>query len=184
MGKIFLTSFYTLIFTGSALASEDGGHQGSTLLPFVFHWINFLIVAFLIYKYALPKIKNFFIERSQRIGRAMREAEKVKIQAEEKLHEYEEKARYLHEEIEKLTNIAHQEALENEKKIISSAEKEAERIQQQTKKIIEQELKKAKLELKMEAANLSLEKARIFVQKNLTDKDQAKLISDYMNQIS
>ena len=81
-----MTIFCLIIITlcapaGIACASQEGGHGGSTLWPFIFSVINFILFLVVLYIFALPRIKSFFFERSEKIQQALKEAEEAKTLA-------------------------------------------------------------------------------------------------------
>ena len=184
MRRFFLTILFLFGAVGIAGAAHGEEHKGSQLVPFVFQLINFSIFLFILYKVALPKIRAFFVERSQKIRLTLKEAEEIKAEAEKKLREYDEKLKSLHQKIEDLRATAEQEGQVEEEKIIKEAKKEAEIIIKQAKNIAEQEIKKARLELKQEVINLSLERATKIIRKSITKQDRTHLVADYMKQIS
>jgi len=181
--------FYLIIFTlcasaGVACASQEGGHGGSMLWAFVFSVINFILFLIVLYIFALPRIKSFFSERSEKIQQALKEAEEAKTLAENKLREYEKKIALLGKEVEEIRNAVEKEGEIEKKRIIASADKEAETIKWQAKIIAEQELKQAKAELRKEFAKLSLEKAEKIIKEKINEDDHGRLVKDYITQIT
>ena len=181
--------FYLMIITlcapaGLACASQEGGHGGSTLWPFIFSVINFLLFLIVLYIFALPRIKSFFSERSEKIQQALKEAEEAKTLAENKLKEYGKKITLLGKEIEEFRKAVEKEGEAEKERIIAAAEKEAEIIKWQAKIIAEQELKQAKAELRKELAVLSLERAEKIIKEKINEDDHARLVKDYITQIT
>ena len=169
---------------GVACASQEGGHGGSSLWPFVFSVINFLLFLVVLYVFALPRIKDFFSGRSEKIRQELKEAEEAKNLAEKKLKAYEEKIAFLEKEVEEIRNAVEKEGEAEKQRIIVSAEKEAETMKWQAKIIAEQELKQAKAELRKELARLSLESAEKIIKEKINEKDHARLVKDYITQIT
>ena len=106
--------FYLILITlcapaGVACASQEGGHGGSTLWPFIFSVINFILFLIVLYIFALPRIKSFFSERSKKIQQALKEAEEAKTLAESKLKEYEKKIARLEKEVEEIRKAVEKE---------------------------------------------------------------------------
>lgn len=181
--------FYLIIISlcasaGVACASQEGGHGGSMLWPFIFSVINFILFLFVLYIFALPRIKSFFSERSEKIQQALKEAEEAKTLAENKLREYEKRIAFLGKEVEEIRKAVGMEGEIEKERIIASAEKEAETIKWQAKIIAEQELKQAKAELRKEFAKLSLERAEKIIKEKINEADHARLVKDYITQIT
>ena len=185
--KVFYRIPTTIILcapAGVAYASQEGGHGGPTLWPFIFSVINFFIFLGVLYVFAFPRIKSFFSERSEKIQQALRGAEEAKTLAENKLKEYEKKIALLDKEVEEIRKAVEKEGETEKTRIISAAEKEAEIIKLQAKIIAEQELKRAKAELRKEVAALSLEKAEKIIKEKINEDDHARLVKDYIVQIT
>ncbi|MGD8923841.1 MAG: hypothetical protein PVG64_02865, partial [Syntrophobacterales bacterium] len=68
-------------------------------------------------------------------------------------------------------------------KIIANAEKAAAEIREQTDIAIEQEIKSAKTELQREIAELSVTAAEAMLKEKIGDKDQQKLVDDFMKKV-
>lgn len=181
--------FYLIIITlfgpvGIACASQEGGHGGSTLWSFIFSVINFILFLIVLYIFALPRIKSFYSERSEKIQQALKEAEEARTLAENKLREYEKKITFLDKEVEEIRKAVEKEGEAEKERIISAASKEAEIIKWQAKIIAEQELKQAKAELRKELATLSLERAEKIIKEKINEDDHARLVKDYITQIT
>jgi F-type H+-transporting ATPase subunit b len=184
MNIFYLTMIILGAPVGAACASTEGGHGGSTLWPFIFSVINFILFLVVLYIFALPRIKNFFSVRSEAIQQALKEAEEAKTLAENKLREYEKKIALLEKEVEEIRKALAKEGEAEKERIITTAEKEAETIKWQAKIIAEQELKQAKAELRKELAALSLERAEKIIKEKINEDDHARLVKDYITQIT
>ncbi|MDI6776181.1 MAG: F0F1 ATP synthase subunit B [Syntrophales bacterium] len=185
MKILFYTVAIALIAVTEAVAgASQEEYGGSSLWPFVFQVINFLLLLFVLYKLALPRAKGFFAERSQKIHLSLKEAEEAKSLAEKKLREYEEKLIALDREVEDIRNLAEKEGQAEKERIIAEAEKEAESLKKQAKGIAEQEIRRAKEELRREVARLSLEKAEKIIKDTIKESDQECLIVDYTKEIT
>lgn len=153
-------------------------------MPFVFQVINFVLLLIVLYKLALPKVKGFFVARSQAIIESLQHAEQARKAAEAKAKEYEDKLKALSIEVEQLRKQVESEAAKEKEKIIAEAHKEVEAITNQARLIAEQEIKRAKQELRREAGRLSLERAEAFIREKITDSDRDRFIKDYIKEIT
>jgi F-type H+-transporting ATPase subunit b len=181
------TLFFTLLLItllAAPAAAAEGHHGGAPLLPFVFQVINFLLLLIVLYKLALPKVKGFFVARSQSITESLRQAEDARKAAEAKAREYEDKLKALTVEVEQLRKQVESEAAIEKERIIAEAHKEVEAITAQARLIAEQEIKRAKQELRREAGRLSLERAEAFIRDKITDNDRDRFIKDYIKEIT
>lgn len=184
-----MNTFYSAIAivltaAGVASASQEGGYGGSQLRLFIFSVINFTLFLIVLYVYALPRTKRFFSERSQKIRQFLKEAEEAKDLAEKKRKEYEEKLASLEKAVEEIRSLVEKEGQAEKERIVVTAEKEAETLRLQAKIIADQELKQAKADLKRELAKLSLERAEKIIKEKIDDDDHARLIKEYITQIT
>lgn len=183
--KALFTTIAVLATAGMAIASQEGGREAhQSPWPFIFQVINFFLFLIVLYKFALPRIKNFFFERSQKIRQDLKEAEGAKALAEKRLKEYEQKLASLEKEVDEIRRLMQKEGQAERERIIKEAEREAELIKNQARIIAEQEIKRAKQELKKEVIKLSLGRAGKLIKETINEKDQARLITDYIKHIT
>ena len=167
-----------------AVAAEGAGGHGASLLPFVFSIVNFLLFLFVLYKYALPRIKDFFVERSQQIRQSLQEAEEVRTAAENKLRECEKKLEALDKQVEDIRTLMKKEGEADKERIVREAEREAEIMKSQARTVAEQEIRRAKQELRAELIRLSLEGAEKTLNNTINKDDQIRLIDEYIKEIT
>lgn len=95
-----LYSLFCLAFLfGTAFASEGAHHEVSLKME-IFRIINFLIFAWLLYKFAGNAIKNYFKERRENIARSIEEAKKSREEAEKRYNEAKAKVANLEKEVQ------------------------------------------------------------------------------------
>jgi len=169
---------------GFAAASQEKGHGGFDLWPFIFQVVNFILFLFVLYKFGVPGVGRFFAARSEKIRQSLKEAEDARAEAERKLQEQQGKLKALGKEVEELRIVVANEGRAEKERIIKQAEKEVEGIKAQAKVIAEQELKRAKQELRKEAGMLSLRRAEEMIKEAINDQDQARLRNDYIGRIT
>lgn len=185
MRTLFFTLFLSMVLAAPVGASGAAGHEGSApLMPFVFQVINFILLLIVLYKLALPKVRGFFVARSQAIIESLRQAEDARKAAEARAREFEEKLKALSIEVEQLRKQVEREATLEKERIIAEAHKEVEAITNQARLIAEQEIKRAKQELRREAGRLALERAEALVREKITDSDQERFLKDYIKEIT
>jgi F-type H+-transporting ATPase subunit b len=186
MRKIGLTTTCLVLcaMAGVAGAAEGSGGHSRSMLPFVFSVINFLLFLLVLYKYALPRIKGFFTERSQKIRQSLYEAEEVRVAAEAKLRECEKKLEVLDKQVEDIRMLMKKEGAAEKERIVREAEREAETIKNQARTVAEQEIRRAKQELRAELIKLSLERAEGTLTSGINKDDQLRLIHEYIKEVT
>ena len=143
----------------------------------------FLILVFLLAKFAWKPILNMVEERTKNIEDALNSAENAKKEMAGLKAENEQIMKEARAERDKIVR----EAREMKDKIIEeskeTAKAEADKILAQTRKLIDDEKRAAMNELKDQVASLSIEIAEKILTKELSDKKkQAELIDDILNQ--
>ena len=143
----------------------------------------FLILVFLLAKFAWKPILNMVEERTKNIEDALNSAENAKKEMAGLKAENEQIMKEARAERDKIVR----EAREMKDKIIEeskeTAKTEADKILAQARKLIDDEKRAAMNELKDQVASLSIEIAEKILTKELSDKKkQAELIDDILNQ--
>ena len=143
----------------------------------------FLILVFLLAKFAWKPILNMVEERTKNIEDALNSAENAKKEMAGLKAENEQIMKEARAERDKIVR----EAREMKDKIIEeskeTAKAETDKILAQARKLIDDEKRAAMNELKDQVASLSIEIAEKILTKELSDKKkQAELIDDILNQ--
>ena len=145
----------------------------------------FLVLVFLLAKFAWKPILNMVEERTKNIEDALNSAENAKKEMAGLKAENEQIMKEARAERDKIVR----EAREMKDKIIEeskeTAKAEADKILAQARKLIDDEKRAAMNELKDQVASLSIEIAEKILTKELSDKKkQAELIDDILQQSS
>ena len=106
-----------------------------------------------------------------------------KEEAEALLSEWQRKVDSLNQEVKELHQRIRAEGEAEQKKIVSRAQEESERIRQQAGVIAEQELIKVRAALKKEMVDLSVELAEKLLKEAMKPQDQERLIQEYIGKV-
>lgn len=180
-----LTLALMALTTGLVYASGGEGHADSGVLlkDFAYRVFNFaIVVGILVYFLAKP-LKKGLSGRRDEIEKALSEAEQVKLAAEAKFAEYDQKLATANAEIAEISAAIKREGELEKEKIISSAREMATKIEQEAEKAAALEIAKARKELQTEAVRLSVELAEDLLKKNFTSADDTRLIDEYMQKV-
>jgi len=172
-----------VFFTGVAYASEAGaaGAEGlpatlgsvypnpSTIWP---TWVAFLILFFVLYKFAFPLIIKMLDERTAKIRESLEKAEATKIEAERLLEDYKKQMAEARGEAAKV--------IEQGRKVAESMKEE---IVAKAHEVMESEKRAAVAELQGEVATLSVAVAGKLIGEKLSADDHAKLIEQYVAEV-
>ena len=140
--------------------------------------ITFLVVLFVLKKFAWPQLLAALDEREQRISDAIAGAEQARQEAEEVLREHQQKLAAADEEARKIVAEAREAGANVRQTVVSQAREEAERMLDQARTSIESEKRAAIAELRRETANLAVQAAGALIDANLDDEKNRGLVDD------
>ncbi len=165
---------------------EHGGHHALThgqVMNFVWHCLNFALLLVILVKFLKQPISDSLKGRQESIAKAFEELEAKKEEAANRFKEYEQKLSGMDEEAKRILENFVAQGQKERDTIIEQAKAAAERIKAQAEFYVQQELAKAKTELQSEVAELAVKMAEEIIRKNLTEQDQSKLISEYLERV-
>jgi len=146
--------------------------------------VSFVILLFVLYKFAFPGILSVLEEREKKIKDSLDQAERHRSEAELKLKEYEAKLNSAAQEAEGLLTAAKDRAQrlmeENEQRMTV----EAERIKGDATREIDQERRKAIQDIRAQTTNLALMVAEKVVQRSLNEADHRKFADEALEALS
>jgi F-type H+-transporting ATPase subunit b len=171
--------------TATVAMAAGGGHADSGALIKDFFWrtLNFAIMAGILIYFVTKPVKNALKGRTETIANNLEEAQKAREEAEAKFAEYDEKLNKAEAEIEQIAAELKKEGELERDKIIVAAKEQAEKIKQEAEKSAAFEVARARAELQQEAARLAVELAEDLLKKNVNDKDQSKMVDEYMKKV-
>jgi len=169
----------------SAFAAEERQGTSSFKKTWMKIWevLNFLILAFLVFKLLREPVKNFFQGRTEMLRQKIAEAEGASIEAERELKEVESRFEMLDEEIQRLQQTITAQGERGRDKIISDAEQTAEYMLEKAKFESEMMLREAKIRLRREVTNEAVRLAEESIKKEIGKKDQERLVDEYLQDL-
>jgi F-type H+-transporting ATPase subunit b len=168
--------------TAVAASGEDGGSKGWGKLDW-FRLMNFaLLVVLLVFLLRKP-ISQALSSRIKGIQEQLESLEAQKTEAEKQLAKYNDKLSQLESEAQKIVESYIKQGKEAKAKILKETEAAAEKLQAQARRNIEHEFEKARQELQREILEKSLAKAEETLKKEITGRDQDKLVDEYLKKV-
>jgi F-type H+-transporting ATPase subunit b len=169
----------------SALAAEE--HEGTSSFKKtwmrVWEILNFLILAFLLFKFLKDPVKNFFKERAQMFQKQIEEAEGASVEAEREFKELENRFELLDEEIQQLRQVITEQGERERDKIISDAKQTAEYMLEKAKIEADRVMREAIMKLRREVTNEAVRLAEESIKKEIGKKDQERLVDEYLQNL-
>ena len=178
---------FAVLAAKTALAAETHAEHGA---PGAEQWkllafsaINFAIFIALMVRLARSPLRDFLVNRRQRLVDSMEEAARLKAEAERLRKEYEQKAATLDRAREDLIAEVKRIAEADRKRSLVAAEEAAERMRQDAERTARSDLERARQELRAEAAKLAEELAREEVRRRLTEQDRKRLLEEFLARV-
>lgn len=146
--------------------------------------VSFLILLWLLYKFAFPPILDALETRERKIKESLDHAERNRAEAERKLREYEVKLQAAAQESEGILAQAKEKAQrmleENEQRM----REEADRIRSEALEDIERERRRTVQELRNQTADLALLVSEKVLARSLRDEDHKRMAEEAMQAVS
>jgi F-type H+-transporting ATPase subunit b len=166
-----------------AFASEGEGGGHNKLLDLLYRFINFGIVAFLVYKFAGKRLADMLTGRAKLIDTALDALDERKDDAEKRLLEVEASIANLEAEKAKILADAKAQGEAMRQAIIDKAEAQAAQIKAQAEVSAAQEAKLAVDAIREELAEKIVSAAEDLVKKQLKKKDHEDLVNEYLKKV-
>jgi F-type H+-transporting ATPase subunit b len=175
------------VTTGAEQASGGlGGTLGAVYPNPADIWptiLAFLVLFFLLYKFALPLIMGMLETRAERVRESLEKAEETKIEAERLMEDYKKQLAEARGEAAKVIEQGRKVADAMKDEIIAKANEEAAALVVKAHEAMEAEKKAAAAELQAQVAELSVAVAGKIIGEKLSADEHARLIEQYMSEV-
>jgi F-type H+-transporting ATPase subunit b len=145
--------------------------------------VCFLVVLFVLKRYAFGPVQQMIDARRERIASAIDEADRARAEARELLEEHRKLIGQAKTEAEEILSEARRIADAQRERVKAEAEEDRQRRLEETRRQIEQATQQALGQIRDEVGKLSLLAAEKIVRKSLTDADQRTLIDEALAEI-
>jgi F-type H+-transporting ATPase subunit b len=153
------------------------GINGLALLAQV---INFVIILFLLNRFALGPITRILAERRERIAQGLKDAEQARSDREAAEQERLDALQEARREANEIINRAQRTAEETREQDIAATRAELERMRERATADIEAEKQRALADLRAEVADLALAAAGKVVGETMTGDRQRRLVEEFL----
>jgi len=145
--------------------------------------MNFAVLAIGLIILLRKPASNALNDRIKGIKEQLNDLETKKLEAEKNLVQYNERLSLLDKEAEKIVAEYIKQGNEAKKRILDAAGDAALKLEEQARRNIEHEFKQARSNLKEEVVEKALVMAEDIIKRNITEKDQEKLVSEYLEKV-
>jgi F-type H+-transporting ATPase subunit b len=155
---------------------------GLSLFNFIAQVVVFLVVVWVLYKYALPTVTKFLDDRASTIQAGLDNAEKARKQladAEKRVADMIEQAR---QEGQQALARATQAGEHLRSEVEQQARQRSDEILAQAQKNIEQQVAQAKSELSRQVSDLAILAAERVIGHSMNTEDNRKLVQEFVSQ--
>lgn len=175
--------FVMLVATLSLHAAEEGGGAGAETATEIFKWINFAIVAALVFWVFGKVLPSKFRANAETISAAITKATAAKAAADAQVKDAEDRLANLQKEVAELRALAEKESVAEVERIRAATQSDAKKIGSAATAEIEAAERAARLELKAIAAKLAVDGAESLLAKQLTPGAQEALIGNFVKSL-
>jgi F-type H+-transporting ATPase subunit b len=166
---------------------DDCQEAPSLILPasneIIWGGLAFVVLLLVMWKYALPPVRNMMKQREDRIRDDLERAEQARTEAEGELANYRRQVADARNEAARIIEEARQSADEVKRQIQSQAEADAGEIRARAQEDIRLATDRAQADLQGRVAELSIELAEKIVERNLDRDTQLALVESYIGQV-
>ena len=171
----------TVMFVAApALAAPGGG------FPWV-NWavslVNLAIFLGIIIYFAGPKIQDYFRDRAERLQSEIKEAKRLREEAQAKLDEYQSRLDKLEDERQQLMDDYHKQGEREKEKLVADAKRQIEKMRNDAELVIKQEVRRAVASIEQQAVDLAVDVARKSLEKKVDGRVQNELVSQYVDDL-
>lgn len=166
---------------------DDCQEAPSLILPetneIIWGGLAFLVLLLVMWKYALPPVRNMMKQREERIREDLERAETARTEAETELANYRRQVADARNEAARIIEEARQSADEVKRQIQAQAEADAADTRSRAQEDIRLAADRAQADLQGRVADLSIELAEKIVERNLDRDTQLALVESYIGQV-
>ena len=182
------TGFTLSLFLPALLFAADDGHGAKASDPVipqpVWAILSFLVVLFILWKMLIPKILGAMDSRAEKIREALAAADQAKADAEAAMAAHQGNLETARQESRSIIEEGKRDAEKVKAQIIEDANQEAGEISQRVTREIQLAKEAALDDLHKRSVALSIDLAGKLIQKNLSAKENQKLIDKTVKDFS
>jgi F-type H+-transporting ATPase subunit b len=146
----------------------------------VMRWVNFFILAGLIFKYARTPLANFLKGSQAETARSIQRLEEKKRAAEEKIEEKQTQLKDSKTRLERIAERFVSDGQRRKKQIIEDAKIESRLLMEATKARIDNQIQEANRTIRAELIEAAVDKAMVKLPEMVTEKDNERMIALWM----
>ncbi len=153
--------------------------------PGLFLWsvFTFLLLVFLLYKFAYGPLIELQRQRQEEIHESIREAERLREEARALIEDYRAQMAEARGDAEEILEQARKVGESTRNEILTEARVQAERNVEKAREQIERETRQALRQIKREVADLTVAATEKVTRRTLSDQDHMRMIKEAIDEI-
>jgi F-type H+-transporting ATPase subunit b len=164
-------------------SAADIEHHAPSIHDIWFPLANFLIFAYIIKRFAVPRVREFLTSRREEVLATVKQAAERKARAETLVREYRERLARLDQEVESIRRLLQSDAEKEKSKLLSEIQALAAKIKEDARFLADQEVKVARQKIREEIAEKAEASARELIRRHISSADQARLAEEFIRNI-
>ena len=187
--RLFLVGILVIAFLGGVVMIACAAEEPQSNTSFKESWLkiwevlNFIILAFIVFKLLKEPLKNYFKSRSEQVREQFEGAKEASLSAEREMEEMESRYQTLEEEIQKLQETISEIGERERDRIIANARETAEQMLEKVRIESDFMLRDAVIQFRREIVDLAVERAEETVRKAINNEDRERLVNDYLKEL-
>jgi len=187
--RLFLVSIIVIAFLGGVVMTASAAEEQQSGSSFKESWLkiwevlNFLILAFLVFKLLKEPLKNFFKSHSEQVRQEFEGAKEVSLSAEREMEEMERRYQTLEEEIQKLEQAISEIGERERDRIIAKAKETAGHMLEKAGIESDIMLRNAAMRLRREVVDVAVSLTEESIRKAIDSSDQRRLVEEYLEDL-
>jgi len=178
---IFLCAMVCLLIPGTDLfAAEEAGGWRETY-DLVLRWVNFIILASLIVKFARTPLKDFVKGQREKIATDIRKKEKEKDKTTAEVEKIKTALNEGEARFKDLKDRIVEQGKKRKEQIVEEAKMQSRQRLAETRKRVEHQILEAKKRLKAELVDIAVEQALQRLPKEITSEDNQKFLGQFLS---
>jgi F-type H+-transporting ATPase subunit b len=181
--KVRVTFSALSVLAGPALASENeahAAHAAPSVTELVFPILNFLVFAFLVWRYFWPQVKATLAERRRAIAKLLDEADRTRAEARADLVDVQAKRAAQEDEARRIGDDLRREGQHLRDSIVANARRGAERIRRDAALLGEHEATQSGRQLRAELSGAVVRRAADLLRERIDDRHQARFVEGFL----
>jgi F-type H+-transporting ATPase subunit b len=184
VGRLCVGPMLALLLTPAVvLAAQEAETHEIHLADFFWPVVNFAILCSVLYYLLKTPLTTYLRDRGAGIRKDLVDAATLKADATKQLAEIDRKLQALPNEVASLRSRGEQEVAAEEARISQAAEAEHNRLVEQARRDIDAEVRLARRALTEHAADLAIGLAEDRIKAEITESDQARIVTRYLDQV-